>query len=898
MKERNCFVLIQNRDENSAYNNFTGKYYHFPKKYHKQLSGTKNIEFVYYEPSTGGKGEYFGYGRITKVFEDKTKPEFYFAEIEGHKVFSKPVPFRDKKGDQREFGASYNAQNAVRKISSVVLDEICLDGGIVLNFQSDAHLVQVLGEQLIGSERVGILELIKNAYDAGSPTCRVRIEKVASLNEISKSRYEFNEFEGPVIVVEDFGKGMDRNAIENGWLRPASTLKTNIKERLKKERENAIEKGTLDTYDRLITTLKKEHKGRIPLGEKGVGRFATHRLGRHLIIKTKTADYDYEFVLKINWADFDKISEDAVNLESVGVTLTRQTPSRDYGKFNSGTQLVIYGGKEGYELSEKEIEEIDRTINQLNSPNPNPDAKISTFKATFECPQVQLLDEKPIYEEYPPIFTLSGIVDEKGILNYDFLFSPPRSVPMPKVDHKNKIIDLKTLEKDHWKHPEKENLKRIPACGSFYIHLNIWYRKSPWIDGPDKKLFTKYLEDYGGISVYRDGINLFPAEWGAEIDWLKLSKRHIKRGLKMSYYNMIGNLEIEQGKNINLIDKTNREGMLNNQASSDLISLTRGIVIFLENHFIGKRNEYSKLIGDIIREPKTLNAISKQSSKIIENIHNNYDANKDPFNLLKELGDSADRKRKLIDLTKSLKNLEKSLDQMQEVRNLLTEQAGFGLGIAVAVHEIAKTASNFYNGVAEIIKSKKLNIEKLEELKDASSALQNELKRLSPLRAIRNEDPQLFQISKSINFSAEVYKREFEKYGITFKVNEKDSFDLYGRYGALNQIFTNLFDNSCYWLDSESFTKRILQVKIDSKKRIVIVADSGPDIQESVLPYLFEPGYSLKFPPSGLGLYICKHYMKSMNGDIYLTPENDRIKDMPGAQFTLDFSRVVDIKKK
>lgn len=235
---------------------------------------------------------------------------------------------------------------------------------------------------------------------------------------------------------------------------------------------------------------------------------------------------------------------------------------------------------------------------------------------------------------------------------------------------------------------------------------------------------------------------------------------------------------------------------------------------------------------------------------------------------------------------------------MQEIRNLLTEQAGFGLGIAVAVHEIAKTASNFYNGVAEIIKSKKMNVEKLEELKDASSALQNELKRLSPLRAIRNEEPQLFQISKSIEFSADVYKREFEKLGITFKVNSKESFELYGRYGALNQIFTNLFDNACYWLDTAEFSKKIIQVKIDSRKRTVIVADSGPDIQESILPYLFEPGYSLKFPPSGLGLYICKHYMKSMKGDIFLTPENDRIKEMPGAQFTLDFSRVTSIKNK
>jgi len=905
MEERNCLILTEYRYSNK-YNNFVGKYYHFPAAKGKlnQLNFFKNLplEFVYTEPEKNGDGIFYGYGKITKPpFADKREDGLFFVEISDYKPFSKPVYFKNDKGEILEKlynTKNYNYNNPIRKIAPTFLDTLCLDGGIVLNFKSDAHLVQVLGEQLIGNERVGILELIKNAYDAGSPTCRVIIEKVPALDPIPNSKYEFNEYDGPVIVVEDFGSGMDKNGIENGWLRPASTLKTNIKERLKKEREEAIEKGKLDVYDKLITSLKKEHKGRIPLGEKGVGRFATHRLGKHLIIKTKTKDVDYELLLKINWEDFDKISDNPIDLESVGVVFTRQPLSRDYGKTNSGTQIIIYGGKNDFELSVIEIEEIDRTINQLNSPNPNPDTKISPFKVSFECPQANITEKKPIYSEFQPIFTLSGIVDDKGILNYDFLFSPPRSVPMPKDEKKNKIIDLKTSEKDYWKHPTNDKLKRIPVCGSFYIHIDIWYRRPPWIDGPDKKLFTEYLDDYGGISVYRDGINLFPAEWGAEVDWLKLSKRHIKRGLKLSYYNMIGNLEIEQGKNINLIDKTNREGMLNNRASSDLISLTRGIVMFLENHFIGKRDEYSKLIGDVIREPRTLNTISKQSSKIIENIHENYDLKKDPYNLLTELGDVAERKMRLVDLSKSLLSLEKSLNQMQEIRNLLTEQAGFGLGIAVAVHEIAKTASNFYNGVAEIIKSKKLNIEKLEELKDASSALQNELKRLSPLRAIRNEEPQLFQIEKSIGFSYEVYKREFEKLDITFKVNEKESFELYGRYGALNQIFTNLFDNACYWLDTDKFPKRILQVKIDSRKRTVIVADSGPDIQESILPYLFEPGYSLKFPPSGLGLYICKHYMKSMKGDIFLTPENDRIKDMPGAQFTLDFSRVTGIKKK
>ncbi|MBK6989649.1 MAG: ATP-binding protein [Bacteroidetes bacterium] len=53
-------------------------------------------------------------------------------------------------------------------------------------------------------------------------------------------------------------------------------------------------------------------------------------------------------------------------------------------------------------------------------------------------------------------------------------------------------------------------------------------------------------------------------------------------------------------------------------------------------------------------------------------------------------------------------------------------------------------------------------------------------------------------------------------------------------------------------------------MRIDAADRTIIVADNGEGIHDSIMPYLFQPGYSLKFPPSGLGLYVCKHYMNIM----------------------------------
>jgi two-component system autoinducer 1 sensor kinase/phosphatase LuxN len=108
-----------------------------------------------------------------------------------------------------------------------------------------------------------------------------------------------------------------------------------------------------------------------------------------------------------------------------------------------------------------------------------------------------------------------------------------------------------------------------------------------------------------------------------------------------------------------------------------------------------------------------------------------------------------------------------------------------------------------------------------------------------------------------------------------------------------------MIDNSNYWLDDPEIIHREIKLELNSKDRTVIVADSGPGIAESILPYLFQPGYSLKEPQSGLGLYICKHYMNQMKkrGDIYVAKKSDRITGFNGAQFILDFSNVKNISE-
>ena len=104
-----------------------------------------------------------------------------------------------------------------------------------LPFRPKARLLQLLGDQLIGSSRLAVFELVKNAYDADAD--RVEVE----LGGLQAGE--------PYIQVVDNGDGMSLDTIRDIWLVPAHG-----------HRE--------EQRDRNMRTIK----GRLPLGAKGLGR--------------------------------------------------------------------------------------------------------------------------------------------------------------------------------------------------------------------------------------------------------------------------------------------------------------------------------------------------------------------------------------------------------------------------------------------------------------------------------------------------------------------------------------------------------------------------------------------------------------------------------------------------
>ncbi|PPU55409.1 ATP-binding protein [Xanthomonas arboricola pv. corylina] len=82
-----------------------------------------------------------------------------------------------------------------------------------IKFKPYARLLTMLGDQLIKNERVALVELIKNSYDADAGWVKVIFEGFdANFQANASSR----------IIIEDDGVGMTRDVIENHWANPAT----------------------------------------------------------------------------------------------------------------------------------------------------------------------------------------------------------------------------------------------------------------------------------------------------------------------------------------------------------------------------------------------------------------------------------------------------------------------------------------------------------------------------------------------------------------------------------------------------------------------------------------------------------------------------------------------------
>ena len=258
---------------------------------------------------------------------------------------------------------------------------------------------------------------------------------------------------------------------------------------------------------------------------------------------------------------------------------------------------------------------------------------------------------------------------------------------------------------------------------------------------------------------------------------------------------------------------------------------------------------------------RTLASNAKTAASIARALTDDYDFTADPLNIREKIG-GENPKARVSEISESLMTVGEQLELHEHEHEGLMEAAGFGLAIGVAVHELGKISSAIAVDVQQLqrlLGPGSAGASTLDSLKRRTEGLLDEVKRIAPLRVTRIDAARPFAVRSAIEAARNAFVGTLESSQILLHVDRGD-FQINGRYGAIAQVFANLLDNAIYWVGTRGQGGAI-QVSISKEDRTVLLADTGPGVSPKMERHLFEPFYSEKSPPSGLGLYICRFYL-------------------------------------
>ncbi len=677
-----------------------------------------------------------------------------------------------------------------------------------LIFKPRARLILQLGEQLIRNESIALLELIKNAYDADASRVKVIMKNLTTPDK-------------GLIIIEDDGVGMTEDIIKNVWMEPGSDYK-----------ENLFKKG-----------IRTPRYGRLPLGEKGIGRFAAHKLGDVIDLITRAENHP-EIVLHIDWTVFKKNKY----LEEIPVNLIKRNP--EVFRNITGTRIEIRRLRNPW--TRGMLREVYRSILSFTSPFDTPES----FKIEFETNHQEWIKDLLSMEDIKEfaLFRFKCMLEGNRIIQFHYEFTPWPSMKKVKgkvVDETDQYMKKKLLLYDG---KEEINLDRYrigPVVFEGFI-----FDLDPRILSlgvPDKKTLREYLKMNGGIRIYRDGVRVY--DYGEPgNDWLDLGTRRVNQPTKRISNNIIvAAVHLSREKSTGLIEKTNREGFIENDAFRELKKALLYCLSQIEELRFGDKDMIRTVYGlkskkskmDVIGEVRELETIIKDKIK--------------------------DEQLK-GEILRYLDRIEKQYEDMMEI---LFRGAGAGLTFSVALHEIDKI-------IKELVKV----VERENEVERIRSLVKH-LERLIEgyLVIIRKSRMSIWSLKKLIDQAIFNMEFRFEAHGIEIIKAYSKKRDIYIRCArnlVINSII-NIMDNSIWWLEykykQQRFQKKIyVDISEDTVEDhvSVIIADNGPGL---TLPpeEVTRPFVSAKPDGMGLGLHIVDEIMKAHGGFLKF-PNSDEVE--------------------
>ncbi len=666
------------------------------------------------------------------------------------------------------------------------------------SFSISPRILSHLGEDLIKNESIALLELVKNSYDACAKKCTVTF--VAGTKGVKE------------IHIEDDGSGMSQDIIDRAYL----TLGTDYKAK----------------------SLVQNECGRIPLGEKGIGRLGIHKLGNDITIVTKR-DGSNEISLRIDWTQLTRIDK----LHDF-IIHTQENSKPEIFKKHSGTLIKIVDLKSKW--TKRDLRQVYRDLMSLNSPFAENNDSFNVIVQGDD----DVFSGLPDFEQIKSSALYSGKVKMAGdkITDFKYEFKPWKT--LTKVD-KGRIVKKDDLIKQDLQLSDDDDyivdLDEY-KIGEIVLDVLIYEMSSEIFNHVigEKTSIKNYVRENGGIRVYRDGMRVY--NYGEkDSDWLGIDRNRISRFAGAIGNNMIiGSVQLDRGQSMGLREKSNREGFIEGEAYDAFVAAVQYALSII----VRERNV------DKIR----LTTLYKQR-KIVEPVISD----------LNEVIDYVDEKIDEPEKTEILKYLYRINSQYDEVKEILIKSANAGLNLSIVIHEVEKLIASLMGSIRE------------NDIKTAtriSGSLERIVKGYSAM--IKKSDIRLAPLSEAVEVVMNNFEFRFSDHEISAWSNWKDC-DLKAYYAETEvvSILTNLIDNSIFWLKYARQENRRLSIYITDEIEIddvqynsIIISDNGPGFNippdVAIKPFITGKPRNLG---SGLGLHVSSEMAKSMNGKLeFLDP--------------------------
>jgi signal transduction histidine kinase len=704
-----------------------------------------------------------------------------------------------------------------------------------LPFRPRARLLQLLGDQLIGSPRLAVFELVKNGYDADAE------DVIVTLAGISGN--------SPTITVLDNGDGMTLDIIRDVWLVPAH-----------------------DYRARQRLAGKRTRLNRLPLGEKGVGRFAVHKLGDKIELITRAAEQP-EVVVEIDWRTLLK----QTFLAEAEVSVRTRSPEVFLGK-TTGTKIVVSELREK-SWSRGEVRRLFRQITSISSPFSK---RSDRFEAILEVP-----DQPEWVQGIPDVHTLVKAApwhfqfsfDGKISWEYQFRGIPGVRVEPRMTSRKQDALQINepkdTDERGSELGRRSDKLKKVVAdadmldgIGPIKGEIYVWDRDREVLAKlGETSLIQNFLDENGGIRVYRDGIRVYSYGEPGD-DWLGLDLRRIQTPARNISRNIVlGAVDLSLERSIGLVEKTNREGFVETDAYNRLKQLVLGAISLLE---VERKIDKDK-IRAVTGSPAEAEAERIQKP-------------------LEQLRTVAKAHKLEAELEPSIRKIE---IQYTDMRDAMLRAGLSGLGLAVVFHEIEHGVRVLYEAIeagteGELVRDRARELVRIldgfSELLRKGESKKNSLQQL--IRRAHDINRPRFRTHK-----VRLVCPPLESGGVD--ATSKFSFSL--ALGAFN----SLLDNAFYWLKvrwpetTQDLSPRAIYIDINDRVLegpAIVIADNGTGFQDDP-ERLTKPFFSRRPEGMGLGLYYANLVME-LNAGRLVFPDREDIgvpAEFDGAVLALVF---------